>query len=325
MYVNAIKNNIHATELIRRPSVEVFFRLISERGPVVFVTIEDSMIFYIACALVRAAGLRTTVGLSLEAKKATNRLFTARWLKERVLLFLTWLDNVGTLSIIPYSVLKNGNVVSKKWIYDPAFWDLHGETKPKLPPDTVGAEIISAAQRGDRPIILYLGSIDERKGFRFLVDFMDEARGNCQEYTFIAAGPAGNNFDSELLRRFSAMGGLTINRRLSEEEVTWLQWSADIFWACYPPYFDQSSGICGRAMQLGKLLIVRAGSVADHIMKHLNYPTISPRYDNRGDIIGSLCPPTDTCTGSHKSPIDLQEYCREYSISVLNSAIQGKL
>ena len=71
-----------------------------------------------------------------------------------------------------------------------------------------------------------------------------------------------------------------IDKRLSESEVLLLQNKCNILWACYVPTFDQSSGICGRALQLDKTVIVRKNSVAEKQINKYTKNIINTEYDN---------------------------------------------
>jgi hypothetical protein len=275
MYINAIQNQVGGNFLVAPPTLKTLLRLIQNKNGVVFVTIEDSIRCYVLCAVIRALLLRPTVGLSLEVKQERVKLLSMRGLKEKLLQFIKLFSSPSTLSVIPFSVHSEGKKICKNWIYDPAFWDLCGQKEAKNIVDSLESRIKATLKnRNNKKIILYLGTIDNRKGFDLLVHLMGEASWLCQQYIFIAAGPEGHNLDKKMLTLFKTRDGLLINRRLTEEEVTSLQGNADIFWAWYPPYFDQSSGICGRAVQLEKQVIIRADSVAEKILRFMNYDKI---------------------------------------------------
>src|ERR1700685_4165033 len=50
--------------------------------------------------------------------------------------------------------------------------------------------------------------------------------------------------------------------------------SADLVWSCYAPDYNQSSGIHGRAVQLGIPVVVRRGSYIDALGKSLSHPSL---------------------------------------------------
>ena len=46
---------------------------------------------------------------------------------------------------------------------------------------------------------------------------------------------------------------------------------ADLLWCCYNPIYDQSSGIFGRAIQIGRPTIVRKGSCLEGWQKEYGF------------------------------------------------------
>ena len=63
------------------------------------------------------------------------------------------------------------------------------------------------------------------------------------------------------VRRLHAAGAMIEARFVSDAELLSLIDIAAYVWCCFPPERDMSSGLFGRAMQLGAVPIVRRGSV----------------------------------------------------------------
>jgi len=61
---------------------------------------------------------------------------------------------------------------------------------------------------------------------------------------------------------------------ISDEELFSLYGCADYIWCKYALSNEISSGIFGRAYQLGKVAIVREGSYLDSLAQHIIHPTV---------------------------------------------------
>ncbi len=162
MYINAIQDQVGGGFLVAPPTLKTLLRLIQNKNGVVFVTIEDSIIFYVLCAASRALLLRRTVGLSLEVKRERVKLLSMRGLKEKALQFIKLFKSPSTLSVIPFTLHSAGKTTCKNWIYDPAFWDLCGQKEAENILDSLESRIKTTLEnRSSKKIILYLGTIDK--------------------------------------------------------------------------------------------------------------------------------------------------------------------
>lgn len=71
-----------------------------------------------------------------------------------------------------------------------------------------------------------------------------------------------------------ALGGVVFDRMVSDEELLSLYGASDLVWSCYSPHYNQSSGIFGRAFQLGKPSLVRESSYLADLADILEHPAL---------------------------------------------------
>lgn len=273
LYSKAIGHIMPSRQITGRAGFKTFHELLKAKKTIIFLTIEDSIFFYIFCAFVRGVLGRKTIGLSLYAVKQKHNIDLKGILKIYIMRVLSMVDNINTVSIIPFDIHPPLQRFCSFWIYDPAFWDLMVKG---VDSSVIGEDVISSIKRSTgNKIVLYLGSLDNRKGFDDFVKASKCANNKNAQLSFIAAGHQGINVSKVDIDEFKSSKGYLINRRLTENEVLILQESADVFWALYPKSFDQSSGICGRGFQLRKPVIVRSFSFAEKIMNKIGANIIS--------------------------------------------------
>jgi hypothetical protein len=293
-----------------------FFKLVSA-DRVLFATLEDQIPFFIVVALTRALRRRETAAIFMGPGRCFERGALKYTIKRAVFRQLNKVRMIKLLSILPFYLDKRFAEVAGDWIYDPEFWDLSAMSNSAACNSNALADEVKAAAAG-RPVVLYLGGISDIKGFPFLVKIMLQNPALTKTSLFVAAGrvPASHFGAAD---DFSAAGGWLVNRFLSDDEVVALKIHAHSLWACYHPSYNSSSGIFGRAMQLGKRAIVRRGSYLDLIAENFNFPAIRCTF---GDV-------ADGSRAIHKAIDDSQlvelegvgKLCKELSLERLRKAL----
>lgn len=230
---------------------------LSERGPAFFLMIEESFPGYTAAALWRALRGRRTVGLLFRGREAvaggSPRLRLKRW----ALRLLRRTRSVTTLSIVPFSIEPRLAMIADDWIDDPQLWDVD-ELNPAPTPLS---EAVRAAA-GGRRIVVSLGAQNAGKGFDFLTGTWRECPDLRHEWLFVAAGKVA--FAArEAAARFEAEGGYLVDRFITDAELASLYRAADVIWGVYAPFYDQASGIFGRAVQYDAPILLRRGSAVE--------------------------------------------------------------
>jgi len=216
---------------------------------------------------------RPTVGLMFRP----GDCFIAGSVKSRLrrLLFrcVAHLPHVHLLSIIPLALEPRLAEVATNWIYDPQLWDLEYLHAVAREPSREIRDPLQAAARGRR-LVVALGLQNRGKGFDYFVDVWCASSRLRAEYLFVAAGKVSDE-SSANAKRFVEQGGILFNGRIADEDLFYLYGEADRIWSCYSPDYDQSSGIHGRAIQLGIPVLVREGSYIDAFGKLLAHPSLA--------------------------------------------------
>lgn len=321
LYVKCLGSELHAEALVDKPSVITLLRLIRIHHPIIFATIEDSFFLFVSTAIVRSILRKKTLGLSLDANKFPGHSRSRQHIKKAIYKLVDRCAGVRRFSIIPSFANSDKTTNYKNWIYDPAFWDLSGLDLHKASQALLTDHGLLGETLDDEALtILYLGSIDQRKGFDNFVKLLEVSRNQGLHLRFIAAGHSGPNVSQASLDMFVSLGGILINRRLTEEEVLLLQKNADIFWGCYHPSFDQSSGIAGRAFQLNKTIIVRENSISERLLIALRAHIISSGHNSVSDLPYQIA---NAISSQHvKHPGPCTDSLRSFSVARLRASLR---
>ena len=257
-----------STGVIRGPR---FWRLV--RAPkVLFATIDDDYLGFIAVALIRALLNKPTTGLFIRAMQCfrTERPIVYP-LKRAVFRSLRRLSSLRILSIIPHDIRPELAEVTYDWIHDPQMWDLWVDGPPMLPDTDLSRRV--QTERGTRKVIIFVGRANRNKGFPELVE---TARRESGGMLVVVAGCVARDFkrEADILK---VMGMIVEDRYVSDDEILSLYKVADQAWCRYAPEYDQASGVFGRAVQTGVEPIVNDGSVLQGILKAFikSYTSIS--------------------------------------------------
>jgi hypothetical protein len=194
--------------------------------------------------------------------------------------FVSRLPHVHILSILPPEVFPRLHEVATDWIYDPQLWDLEYLNDVSAEPGPKIVDQLATASRGRR-FLIALGAQNKIKGFDYLVDVWCASPRLREEYIFVVAGKLAAASAAQA-KRFVDLGGILINERITNGELLYLYQKADIIWSCYAEGYDQSSGIHGRAVQLGIPVVVRNDSCIDRLGKLLAYPSLGLPGDAAG-------------------------------------------
>jgi len=222
-------------------------------------------------ALVRASlGKRTSAicmgeGWCRDKNHPVRTAFT-QWLYR----FLDATGRFKVFTIIPYELAPGQQRMTSDWILDLSLWDLPEQFASAPVPETrLSKRVVDAA--GRRAIVVFLGRATPRKGYRELTNL---SRSIGSRALIVSAGIVSDNCrpDADTLR---ANGMIVEDRRISEEELISLYGVADYVWCRYDEAScSMSSGIFGRAVQLGRTAIVPAGTYLERLARLLDHPII---------------------------------------------------
>lgn len=245
--------------------------------PLLFLMIEDNFLLFLLTALLRAVLGNRTVGFLFRPLPAANGTNSRLTIKRYCLALLRRIDAIHVLSIIPTPLAPQITPLCDGWIYDLQYWDL--DRAVKEPKQKKSARTITA-----------IGQQTRSKGFETLAKTVFRS----EQYKFRSAGAIDADLN-ESKALLEAAGGTIIDEYLKPTTLIEEYLNADIIWCAYAPDYDQSSGILGRAMQLGKDVIVREGSTSHrfcvaHGMTHL---AITDAQDARAQLTNNAWVNTD--------------------------------
>jgi hypothetical protein len=235
--------------------------------------------------------------------------------------FVSRLPHVHILSILPPEVLPRLREVATDWIYDPQLWDLDYLNEASAEPSPQIAEQLAVASHG-RGLLIAIGRQSKTKGFDYLVDIWCTSPRLREKYIFVVAGKL-DAASAAQAKRFVDLGGVLVNQRIANSDLLYLYKRADMVWSCYTEGYDQSSGIHGRAVQLGIPVLVRNDSYIDRLGRMLGYPSLGLPGDAAAAAAEQILAwqPRAVDAGRLKETVDKM---RLRSLSVLVNALNDK-
>lgn len=253
-------------------------------APLLVPSVEIMFLSYTVLAAVRCLLGRRTVGLLFRPGPALSGTSLRLRLKRSILKLLRRLPLTQTLTILPFSVEPRFAEIADGWIYDLQFWDLGAEECREVREESagVGQRILDAA--AGRPVCCAIGRQNRDKGFDRFVDLYVTVP-DLREAMLFAFGGEVDSGVADGLPDFRCAGGFGLERELSDRELLGFYAAADLVWCVYHPSYDQSSGILGRAAQLGIPVLVRDGSLIHRMCRlegiaHLAIASMSaPHFD----------------------------------------------
>lgn len=277
--------------------------------------LEEQSVTFMIVAIGRALLGRRSAALMFRPTEAVRSRSPKHLVKRIGLQILRALPSSTVLTILPFAVDPTFSRVAKDWIYDPQLWDI--ASADPGPPDPLAAS--ARAEAGGRKMIVALGAQNPGKGFDYLSDLWVRSPALREKTLFVVAGKVGAESKAKG-EAFTNHGGLLIDRFVTDDELRGLYAVSDLVWACYAPFYDQASGIFGRALQLGIPAIVREGAQVARLADLLAHPTVTLPWDApeaAGEALQAPTPSGDR-SGDAKHRIAL---LRARSLSVLAAAL----
>lgn len=190
--------------------------------------------------------------------------------KKAMHMLLVRLPGVRVITIVPLGPASH-LYKTTFFVRDPEYWDVGTGASPE--PTPLSEAVRTSA--GGRRIMIVTGGIDPQKGMGLLADMM---RAPDWPTAILHVAIVGKTIGSAKadVDRIAAGGGFVEDRYLSDQELLSLYGIAACVWCCYPPERDMSSGIFGRARQLGIWPVVREGSMLDSECHTGGFGTVIP-------------------------------------------------
>jgi glycosyltransferase involved in cell wall biosynthesis len=177
-----------------------------------------------------------------------------------------------------------GSGIAHDWVHDPQLWDRLDRPRPPVTP--LAREVVRAARGA--PVLAVLGHVTRGKGLASLLALLEAAPDLRHAIHVVVAGAVHPGCRDEVARA-RALGLQVIEGFLAAEDLLALHGVADLVWCCYAPDYDQASGIFGRAVQTGRLVVVRRGSViAAYGARHPEIPLVAIDPDDPADAARAI-------------------------------------
>lgn len=243
---------------------------------VLFATANKDFKYYFLLSFLRAVLVRPTVTILLyDLKNIEKEKQLVAYLNLFVLKIWKLLPKQSTFSIISYTVEPRLSGISSGYIYDPQLWDIFSSDTSGVFERTELSELVIKNAAG-RKVLIYLGAGKKSKSFDKMASF---GLANKKDVLIVSAGVILKDslIEADLLRD---AGMIVIDRFISDEELISLYGVADYVWCAYSNENDQSSGIFGRSIQLGRLPIIRKGAIVERIALDLGVPYYSLELDS---------------------------------------------
>lgn len=264
--------------------------ILLSRSPVLFFMVEEAFLLYVVVGLLRALFGRRTVGLLARPMPlALSPRRACRW-RRAVLSQLKRIRAIHTLTILPFSVLPAFSTIATGWIYDFQFWDLTDAEREAV-------ELLRAErQPGERLVLTAIGTQNRLKGFDLFTDSYVRHAALRERFQFIACGKVWQTVTA-YAAAFREAGGVTVDRTVSDAELLGAYAASDAIWCHYPPAGDHSSGVLGRAAQLGIPVVVRDGSLAHRLCMAENIRHVAATAEGLAGRLAKPLPPREEARG----------------------------
>ena len=290
-------------------------RIVFSKNPVLFLMIEENFLNYFLVSIFRSAIGRATSGLLFRPLEAANGKSIRLKLKRALLKLLKKYRLVRTITIVPFYLAKEISSVADNWIYDFQLWDLYDDKKQEMmtiePDQKLTSELHKISEK--RKLICALGSQNREKGFDSFIENSTHGPDNNIFYFF------GGRVQPELkglVEKLNSNEGGGFDRIISNNELYSLYSSADAIWCFYAKEYNQASGILGRAIQLGKTVIVRNNSLSHKLCQAEDIKHIA-----LSDELEVIHYEDLTRGHSSASRIELIKMFREKSVKVMRESI----
>lgn len=239
------------------------------KKPLLFLMVEESFFIFFIVSVARSIFFLKTSALMFRVNFLTDEIEFKHIVKKFFCLFLTK-TKLGTLiSIVHSDVLPDVKYYCRHSIYDFQFWDRNYLEENVDYLDAAGlVNEISYTSKEKRTIVA-IGKQCPEKGTDILIQTFLTDHNLRDNYTVILAGKL-SNISSSSVNEFKRLGGVVVDRFISQSELVAMYKLADFIWCSYHESYDQSSGVLGRAIQYNKTPIVRSGSMAEKICQSLN-------------------------------------------------------
>ena len=258
------------------------FLMLVRAKTLLFGTLDDDVRGFVLVAIARMIIGRKTAALFLRPQSCFFPSGLQAKVKYALFHFFAKSRSVSVCTILPFDLEPRYQQVAKYGLADPQLWDRN--VMPFAPLEDFARELKAAA--GRRKIMAFIGTASPFKGVSQICEMMaDPSWDDSVCVIFVGRVPQEV---SSLIMKAEGLGAVVIPRFISNDELDGIYEVSDLIWAAYHPGYDQASGNFGRAIQSGKVPVVRAGTLIARLAKHLDYPAVAIDFNNLQDAISNI-------------------------------------
>lgn len=257
---------------IGKVSRKDIFKLVRART-VLFGSLDDDVRGFLLIALLRFLVLKKTVGLFLRPQSCFERKKLSSWLKCLIFYLISRCPKISVISIVPFRIEPKFHKVANQSVTDPQMWDR--TILPPAPCSNFRQQIRAFA--GKRRLLAFIGVASASKGLLELLDIMALPHFD-RSICVVFVGPVPKE-TADLLAQAENLGAMVVGRFVSNAELDSVYQEADLIWSAYRPGYDQASGNFGRAIQSGKIPVVRRGALIERQARQMGYPVVAIDFD----------------------------------------------
>ena len=283
-YLQTCSKMFSLLQVCQRLDYSLFMRLLNARR-LLFVTIDDAPIGFLLVAVARAMIRRPTVGLFLGVQRCLDRDLRAL-VKRAIYRCVKRIPGLTLGTISPFNVYPSYANFANVGVCDPQYWDLiiGGEIQSNL--SSMLSEQVRRQADGRRVMVI-LGRLGTNKGLDVIARTLTNTPDINRRVLVVCAGPSTSETSSTLTKLRNA-GALVVNRYITDVELGSLYSISTFVWSCYAPGYDHASGIFGRAVQYGRIPIVRSGSVIAKFAQAYDLPHTAVDFGDEKQLIRVL-------------------------------------
>jgi len=256
-------------------SAKVFFDL----------TIEDDAMLFFFVSFLRSLLRKKTIGIMLSPWDCFRPNVLKDKLRRFAFIALKRLAHVKIISIIPFDMDERYRDIADCWIYDPEFWDMHAVEERRALVRNLSRSVESISIGKIK--LLYLGGVNSEKGFDFLAKLFLENKELFLKFDLWVVGkiPKPYMYTAKQLRK---AGAHIVDEFVTDERMFEFINQSSVMWSCYCPRYDASSGIFGRAIQFGKLPLIRTSSRLEKLAGLLGKQIVTFEFGNLDEALLQL-------------------------------------
>lgn len=280
-YQRVLSEVLDLESSVGRVSARNFMALVRARS-LLFGTLDDDVRGFVLIALARMIVGKKTAALFLRPQSCFSPSGLQAKVKHSIFRFFARSRFVAVSTILPFDVEPHYQQVAKYGLADPQLWDRN--VLPFAPSAGFAQELKEIA--GDRKIMAFIGTASPFKGVAQICEMMAEPTWDHSVCVMFA----GHVPDAALplIKRAEQLGAVVFPRFVSSQELDAIYAVADLIWAGYQPGYDQASGNFGRALQLGKIPVVREGTLIARLARLIEYPVVTVDFDNLHPAISRI-------------------------------------